>query len=66
VDEPKGRPTRKRKPSLRAVLIAAKKAGAAVRTAVVDADGNVTLEFGEPTANTNENEWDRALHRGKH
>jgi hypothetical protein len=63
VSEPK-KVVRKRKPTLRAALEAAQKAGKAVKSAVVE-DGKVTLVFGEPTADTG-NEWDEALSRGKH
>jgi hypothetical protein len=55
---------RKRKPTLRAALAAAKKAGTPVKSAVVE-DGKVSLVFGEPMADTS-NEWDEALSRGKH
>jgi hypothetical protein len=58
------KPVRKRKPTLRAALDAAQKAGKAVKSATVE-DGKVTLVFGEPTAETS-NEWDEALNRGKH
>ena len=57
---------RKRRPTLRAALEAAQKAGKAVKSATVE-NGKVTLVFGEPTAdNGNENEWDKALGRDKH
>jgi hypothetical protein len=58
---------RKRKPTLRAALEAAKKAGRSVKSATVK-DGEIVLEFGEPTANTSD-DWDRKLEeleRGKH
>jgi hypothetical protein len=55
---------RKRRPTLRAALEAAKKAGRSVKSAIVE-DGRVTLTFGEPVDGTN-NEWDEALDRGKH
>jgi hypothetical protein len=65
--EPPSKGARKRRrPSLKAMLEQAKKAGAAVRSAIVDADGKVTLEFGEPAADKESNEWDKALSRGKH
>jgi hypothetical protein len=65
--EPPESPARKRRrPALKALLEAAQKAGKPVRSAIVDADGRVVLEFGEPTADTNTNEWDEALNRGKH
>jgi hypothetical protein len=57
---------RKRKPTLRSALVAAQKAGKAVKSAIVE-DGKVTLTFGESAVDgTNENEWDKALSRGKH
>ena len=57
---------RKRKPTLRAALEAAQKAGKAVKSAIVK-DGEIRLEFGEPTADRG-NDWDRKLEeleRGK-
>jgi hypothetical protein len=64
---PSEKPVRKRKPTLRAALEAAQKAGKAVKSATVK-DGEIVLEFGEPTAGTND-DWDRKLaelKRGKH
>ena len=58
---------RRRKPTLSAALKAAQKAGKAVKSATVK-DGEIVLEFGEPTAGTND-DWDRKLaelKRGKH
>lgn len=58
---------RKRKPTLRAALEAAQKAGRSVKSATVK-DGEIVLEFGEPTPDTSD-EWDRKLaelDRGKH
>lgn len=62
-EPPKKSSVRKRKPTLRAALEAAQKAGKAVKSAIVE-DGKVTLVFGEPTADSSE--WDEALGRGKH
>jgi hypothetical protein len=61
---------RKRRPALRSALEAAHKAGEKVKSATVEADGRITIVFGngEPTANTND-DWDRKLEeldRGKH
>jgi hypothetical protein len=61
---------RPRRPTLRDALAAAKAAGKAVRSATIDEHGKITIEFGEPTAGTND-DWDRKLaeeelKRGKH
>jgi hypothetical protein len=59
---------RKRRPSLRGALEAAQKVGQKVKGAVVEPDGKITLIFGEPKADTND-DWDRKLaelERGKH
>jgi nucleotide-binding universal stress UspA family protein len=56
---------RKRRPTLRAALEAAQKAGKAVKSATIK-DGEVTLVFGEPTAAESIDEWDERLNRGKH
>ena len=56
---------RKRKPTLRAALEAAAKAGRTVKTAIVE-DGRVTLTFGESSDAPASNEWDEALNRDKH
>src|SRR5262249_9751198 len=64
---PQKKSVRKRRPTLRAALEAAQKAGKAVKSATIK-DGEVTLVFGEPTAETND-DWDRKLtelERGKH
>jgi hypothetical protein len=58
---------RQRKPTLRAALEAAKAAGRPVKSATVK-DGEIVLEFGEPTPDTSD-EWDKKLaelDRGKH
>ena len=58
---------RRRKPTLRAALVAAQKAGKAVKSATIE-DGKVTLVFGELAADAND-DWDRKLaelERGKH
>jgi hypothetical protein len=67
VSEPPKKSVRKRKPTLRAALEAAKASGKHVTSATVR-DGEVVLEFGEPTPDTSD-EWDRKLReldRGKH
>jgi len=67
VSEPPKKSARKRKPTLRSALEAAQKAGRSVRSATIR-DGEVVLEFGEPTVDTSD-EWDRKLReldRGKH
>jgi hypothetical protein len=67
VSEPVKKSVRKRKPTLRAALEAAQKAGKAIKSATIE-DGKVTLVFSEPTADTND-DWDRKLEeleRGKH
>jgi len=67
MSEPPKKSVRKRKPTLRAALEAAQKAGRSVKSAVVE-DGKVTLTFGEPAADAND-DWDRKLaelERGKH
>jgi hypothetical protein len=67
MSEPSKKSVRKRKPTLRAALEAAQKAGRQVKSATVE-DGKVTLVFGEPSADTND-DWDRKLaelERGKH
>ena len=54
---------RQRRPTLRALLEQARKAGRPVKSAVVE-DAKVTLTFGdEPPDN---DEWDERLSRGKH
>jgi hypothetical protein len=63
------KPARKRKPTLRAALEAARKVGEKVKSATIE-DGKVTLVFGsgESVASTND-DWDRKLEeleRGKH
>jgi hypothetical protein len=61
MSEPPEKTVRKRKPTWRAALEAAQKAGKAVKSAVVE-DGKVTLVLGEPTAdNTETNPWDTVL-----
>jgi hypothetical protein len=58
---------RRRRPTLSAVLKAARAAGEKVKSATIE-DGKVTLTFGEPTADTSD-DWDRKLEkleRGKH
>jgi hypothetical protein len=60
---------RRRRPTLRAALKAARAAGETVRSATIE-DGKVTLVFGsgESVASTND-DWDRKLEeleRGKH
>jgi hypothetical protein len=62
-EPPKKSARRQRKPTLRSLLEAAKKAGKAVKSAVVE-DGKVTLTFGEEPPDNNE--WDERLSRGKH
>jgi hypothetical protein len=57
---------RRRMPTLRAALTAARQAGRPIKSATVDPNGRIRIEFGEPTADTNSNEWDEALDRGKH
>jgi hypothetical protein len=59
---------RKRKPTLRAALEAAQKAGKTVKSAVVEND-RITLQFGESTAADANDDWDKKLEeleRGKH
>jgi hypothetical protein len=57
---------RRRKPTLRAALAAAARAGKTVKSATIE-DGKVTLVFGEPTAaDASRYEWDEALNRDKH
>jgi hypothetical protein len=52
---------RRRKPTLKAALAAAQKAGKSVRSATIE-DGKVTLVFGEATADNSEtNPWDTVL-----
>ena len=55
---------RLRKPTLRAALEAAQKAGKSVKSAIVE-DGKVTLTFGDPTADETCSDWDEHL-RDKH
>jgi hypothetical protein len=64
MSEPSKKSVRKRKPTLRAALEAAQKAGRQVKSATIE-DGKVTLVFGEPTGDTS-NEWDERLCRDKH
>src|SRR5262249_12505607 len=69
VSEPPKKSVRKRKPTLRAALEAAKAVGEKVKGAVVEPDGKITLTFGEPTAADANEDWDRKLEeleRGKH
>jgi nucleotide-binding universal stress UspA family protein len=63
--EPDKRGRQRRRPTLRAALEAAQKAGKAVKSATIK-DGEVTLVFGEPTAAESIDEWDERLNRGKH
>jgi hypothetical protein len=69
VSEPPNKPARRRRrPTLKSALEAARKMGKSVRSATVDPDGKITITFGEPTADTND-DWDRKLEeleRGKH
>lgn len=62
-EQPKAK--RQRKPTLRAALEAAQKAGRSVKSATIE-DGKVTLVFGEPTPESSIDEWDERLNRGKH
>jgi hypothetical protein len=57
-----GRP-RKRKPSLSSALSNARRAGMAIKSAVVEADGRIVLTFGEPgnAADNDANPWDEVL-----
>ena len=69
MSEPPKKSVRKRKPTLRAALEAAKAVGETVKSATIE-DGKVTLVFGsgESVASTND-DWDRKLEeleRGKH
>ena len=67
MSEPPKKSVRKRKPTLRAALVAAQKAGRSVKSATIE-DGKVTLVFGEPVADAND-DWDKKLtelERGKH
>ena len=65
MSEPPKKSVRKRRPTLRAALEAAQKAGKAVKSATIK-DREVTLVFGEPTAENKADEWDERLNRGKH
>jgi hypothetical protein len=56
---------RHRTPTLATALRQAKAAGALVTGAVIEA-GKITLEFGEPEASADLNEWDQVLHRDPH
>jgi len=60
----------RRRPSLGTALEAAKRAGQTVRSATIDANGQVTLTFGnEAPTEPGGSEWDAALSRcdnGKH
>jgi hypothetical protein len=64
---PKQKRTRKRRVTLSSAMQQASEAGVAVSSATVNADGSVTLMFGEP-ANINKAEksssWDEVLKRG--
>jgi hypothetical protein len=61
MSEPPEKSVRKRKPTLRAALEAAQKAGKAVKSATIE-DGKVTLVFGEPSVDNSEtNPWDTVL-----
>jgi hypothetical protein len=64
VSEPPDK-TRRRRPTLAGALRAARKAGQKVKSATVEADGKVTLTFGDEPP-TESNEWDEALRRDKH
>jgi len=60
---------RRRRPTLSAALKAARATGEKIRSCTVDADGRITITFGEPVESTNESDWDRKLEeleRGKH
>ena len=62
MSEPEKKARGKRRPTLKAALEAAQKAGLAVKTAVIE-DGKVILTFGDGTtvSTNNENEWGRRL-----
>ena len=67
MSEPPKKSVRKRKPTLRAALEAAKAVGETVKSATIE-DGKVTLVFGESAADSND-DWDSKLaelERGKH
>jgi len=62
---------RRRRPTLSAALKAARAIGRPVKSATIDADGKITLVFGNESAadGTNDNDWDKKLEelaRGKH
>ncbi len=59
---------RERKPTLATQLKQASKAGVAVKSATVAADGSVTLSFGDPSPRSDslENPWDEVLRREPH
>jgi hypothetical protein len=68
--KPDKRGRQRRRPTLKSALDAAQKAGKAVKSAMIDPDGKITITFGEPIAGTND-DWDRKLaeeelKRGKH
>jgi uncharacterized protein GlcG (DUF336 family) len=67
MSEPPHKAVRRRRPTLSSALKAAQKAGRPVKSAVVEADGKVTLTFGDETlTESSSDEWDRRLNRGKH
>jgi hypothetical protein len=64
---PREQPARRRRPTLRAALEAARKAGLSVKSAAVENE-RVMLTFvgDDAPIEAGSNEWDKALGRGKH
>jgi len=55
-----------RKPTLASELRQARRAGLSVTAAIIDPDGRLSLQFGEPTAESVEsNPWDRVLNHAQ-
>jgi hypothetical protein len=65
-EPPREQPARRRRPTLRAALEAARKAGRTVKSAVVEHDRVVLTFDDDASVKSGTNEWDEALGRGKH
>jgi hypothetical protein len=57
----RGKERRPRRPTLKAALTAAQKAGKSVKSATVDPDGKITIVFGAPAADSASDDWDHRL-----
>jgi hypothetical protein len=69
-EPPNTRVRRQRRPRLSAALKAARQVGRPIKSAVIEADGRITITFdSDPTAVDANSDWDKKLEeleRGKH